>query len=208
MSEPEGSPGTTRTMPVLEKDTPDGTAPGAHRRFWSARRVPAAIAAVLLLALAGLFLYDIAAVRAGRPVMRWRRALARQLAERSLDDIWVLTGAAVATALGLWLLALALTPGLRSLLTMRRPHPDVRAVLHRPAAAAMLRDRAMDVPGVQSARVRVRRRKADVRAVSHFRELDDVRADLDTVLGEAIGALGLARPPALSVRVRRPGRKG
>jgi hypothetical protein len=208
MSEPHGSPDTTRPTPVLEKGAPDATAPGTDRRFWSSRRVPAGIAAVLLLALAGLFLYDIAAVRAGRPGMRWRRALARELAERPLDDIWVLTGAAVAAALGLWLLLLAVTPGLRSLLTMRRTRPDVRAALHRPAAAAMLRDRAMDVSGVQSARVRVRRRKADVRAVSHFRELDDVRADLDAVLGEAIRALGLARPPALSVRVRRPGRKG
>ncbi|QIJ61926.1 DUF6286 domain-containing protein [Streptomyces sp. JB150] len=208
MSEPHGSPGTTRPVPVLEKDAPDATTPGTARRFWSARRVPAGIAAVLLLALVGLFLYDIAAVRAGRPGMRWRRALAGQLAERPLDDVWVLTGAAVAAALGLWLLLLALTPGLRSLLPMRRTHPDVRAVLDRPAAAAMLRDRAMDVSGVQSARVRVRRRKADVRAVSHFRELDDVRADLDAVLGEAVTSLGLARPPTLSVRVRRPGRKG
>jgi hypothetical protein len=47
-----------------------------------------------------------------------------------------------------------------------------------------------------------------VRAVSHFRDLDDVRADLDAVLGDAVRGLGLARPPALSVRVRRPGRKG
>jgi hypothetical protein len=28
------------------------------------------------------------------------------------------------------------------------------------------------------------------------------------VLGDAVRGLGLARPPALSVRVRRPGRKG
>ena len=49
--------------------------------------------------------------------------------------------------------------------------------------------------------------KADVRAVSHFRELDDVRADLDDVLADAIRGLGLSRPPALSVHVGRPGRK-
>jgi hypothetical protein len=216
MSEPHGSDGTTRRMPVLEKAEPaasDGSSPVPHgehggRRFWSARRVPAAIVAVLLLGVAGLFLYDIAAVRADRPVMRWRRELARQLAERPLDDPWVLTGAGVATALGLWLVVLAVTPGLRALLPMRRPHPDVRAALHRPAAATVLRDRAMEVSGVQSARVKVRRRKAAVRVVSHFRELDDVRADLDAVLADALAALGLSHPPALSVRVRRPGRKG
>jgi hypothetical protein len=66
----------------------------------------------------------------------------------------------------------------------------------------------MEVAGVQSARVRVRRRRARVRAVSHFRELDDVRTDLDAVLADAVRGLGLSRPPSLSVRVRRPGRKG
>ncbi|MFF7371056.1 DUF6286 domain-containing protein [Streptomyces tricolor] len=199
----------TRNAPAVTE--PPGTAPPAEKgsgRFWSPRRVPAALVAVLLAAGAGLLLYDLAAVRAQHPAMRWRRALARQLAERPLDDTWVLAGAALAAALGLWLIALAVTPGLRGLLPMRRPHPDVRAALRRDAAALLLRDRAMDVSGVRSARVRMRRRKADVRVVSHFRELDEVRGDLDTALTEAVRDLGLSRPPALSVRVARPGRKG
>ncbi|GAB2884752.1 DUF6286 domain-containing protein [Streptomyces deserti] len=228
MSEPhasEGTEGTTQRLPVIEKapgpetdrsasaaahEPPPGLgdAGGRNGRFWSARRVSAALVALPLLAAAGLFLYDIAAVRADRPAMHWRRELARQLAERPLDDLWVLIGAGVAAALGLWLVVLATTPGLRKLLPMRRTHADVRAGLHRDAAAMALRDRAMEVSGVQSVRVRVRRRKAVVRAVSHFRELDDVRADLNDVLADAIRGLGLARPPAPSVRVRRPGRKG
>lgn len=171
------------------------------------RRVPAGLVALLLLLLAGAFLYDVAAVRAGRSALGWRRDLARQLAERPVDDTWVLVGAGVAAALGLWLLVLALTPGLRRVLPMRRTHPDVRAGLHRDAAATVLRDRAMEV-SVQSARVRMRRRRARVRALSHFRELDDVRADLDGVLDDAVRGLGLARPPAVSLRVARPGRKG
>ncbi|MFI9823689.1 DUF6286 domain-containing protein [Streptomyces sp. NPDC052013] len=204
MSEPTGT--------ILEKSPPPSPPPETgtkeRRRFWSARRVPAGLLALLVALIAGAFLYDIAAVRADRPAMSWRRELSRQLAERPLDDIWVLVGAGVAAALGLWLLLLALTPGLRRLLPMRRTHPDVRAGLHRDAAAMVLRDRAMEVAGVQSVRVRVKRRRADVRAVSHFRELDDVRDDLDVVLADAVRGLGLARPPAPSVRVRRPGRKG
>ncbi|EST22197.1 DUF6286 domain-containing protein [Streptomyces roseochromogenus] len=203
MSEPQ------TIIQTLHKDpTPTPPAAESSGRFWSARRVPAAVVAALLLAGAGLLLYDIAAVRAHRPAMHWRRALARQLAERPLDDTWVLTGAAVAVALGLWLIALAATPGLRGLLPMRRPHPDVRAALRRDAAALLLRDRAMDISGVRSVRVRMRRRKADVRVVSHFRDLDDVRADLDTVLTDAVRGLGLGRPPVLSVHVTRPARKG
>ncbi|CAL9587895.1 DUF6286 domain-containing protein [Streptomyces pilosus] len=208
MSDPHGA--------VVEQDPPPspGRAHGTrraddgHKRFWSARRVPAGVLALLLLVVTGAFLYDVVAVRAGRDGMSWRRDLARQLAERPLDDVWVLTGAGVAAALGLWLLVLAVTPGLRSLLPMRRTHPDVRAALHRDAAAMVLRDRAMEVAGVQSVRVRVKRRRTDVRAVSHFRELDDVRADLTAVLDATAEGLGLARPPALSLRVRRPGRKG
>ncbi|WP_030419960.1 MULTISPECIES: DUF6286 domain-containing protein [unclassified Streptomyces] len=207
--------GATRAMPVLEKDgagpappPPPAGAAGRAGRFWSARRVPAGLVALVLLGAAGLFLYDIASVRAGRRAMDWRRELAGQLAHRHLDDTWVLVGAGVAAALGLWLLALALTPGLRAMLPMRRTHPDVRAALDRRAAATVLRDRAVEVPGVQSARVRMRRRSAKVRAVSHFREVDEVRGDLTGVLDEAARGLGLARTPAVAVRVTRPGRKG
>ena len=225
MSEPHGSDGTTQRLPVIEKETDPGhggytaasdydpvpvvhDGDGKGGRFWSARRVPAGIVAVLLLVGAGALLYDVTAVRAERPAGHWRRELARQLAERPLDDTWVLVGAGIAAALGLWLIVLALTPGLRQVLPMRRTHADVRAGLQRTAAAMVLRDRAMEVSGVQSVRVRTSRTKADVRAVSHFRELDDVRADLDAVLGDAITGLGLARPPALSVHVGRSGRKG
>ncbi|MET7455554.1 DUF6286 domain-containing protein [Streptomyces sp. NPDC005574] len=226
MSESQGTEGTTQRLPVIERESdPAGgyayeppppaeekerlpEAGGGTGRFWSARRVPAAVVAVLILFVAGVFLYDIAAVRAGRPGMRWRRELAGQLAERPLDDTWVLVGAGVTAALGLWLIVLALTPGLRAVLPMRRPHADVRAGLHRKAAAVVLRDRAMEVSGVQSVRVRTRRKKADVRAVAHFRELDDVRADLEAVVADAVRGLGLARPPAQAVHVARPGKKG
>lgn len=185
-----------------------GRGEGGGGRFWSARRVPAGILALVVLGGAGLLLYDVAAVRAGHPAMRWRRTLADELARRPLNDVWILTGAAVAAAIGLWLIVLALTPGLRDLLPMRRDRPDVRAGLDRAAAAMVLRDRAVEVAGVQSVRVRMGRSKVRVRAVSHFRELDDVRADLDTVLSTGIGELGLSRPPGLSVHVRRPAKKG
>ncbi|MGA5116466.1 DUF6286 domain-containing protein [Streptomyces pseudogriseolus] len=205
-----GTPDTTAgpAPPTAESGATMGGASGGRRRFWSVRRVPAGLLALVILAIAGLFLYDIAAVRAHRPGMSWRHDLARQLAERHLDDVWVLTGAAVAAALGLWLLVLALTPGLRSALTMHRTHPDVRAGLDRDAAATVLRDRALEVAGVQSVRVAVKRKRTDVRAVSHFRDLDDVRDDLTAVLEGAIRGLGLARPSPLTLHVRRPGRKG
>ncbi|WP_328539484.1 DUF6286 domain-containing protein [Streptomyces sp. NBC_00344] len=217
MNEPENTQGP----PVAER-APDaqsgrsGSAPG-HRpaapagrakRFWSARRTPATLLALVVVGASGLLLYDVASVRAGRPAMHWRRVLADELATRPLDNIWIEVGAAAAMAVGLWLIVLAVTPGLRSVLPMRRENPQVRAGLERDAAALVLRDRAMEVPGVQSVQVRMKRSRVAARARSHFRELDDVRTDLDTALRAGITELGLATAPRLSVHVRRPARKG
>ncbi|MEU2658043.1 DUF6286 domain-containing protein [Streptomyces sp. NPDC007325] len=178
------------------------------RRFWSVRRIPAALLAAVVLGGAGLLLYDVAAVRADHSAMSWRRELADALATRPLDSATTLAAAAAAVLLGVWLLVLASTPGLRAVLPMRRAHPDVRAGLDREAAALALRDRAMEVSGVQSVKVTVGRAKVAVRAVSHFRPLDDVRADVESVLADGVEELGLARPPALTVRVARPPKKG
>ncbi|MFR9675484.1 DUF6286 domain-containing protein [Streptomyces sp. TR06-5] len=176
------------------------------RRFWSTRRLPAAPVAAVLAAGTGLLLYDVVAVRLDRPGMRWRRFLADELAARPLDDVWVLTGAVVSAVLGLWLLLGAVTPGLRGLLPMRRERAGLRAGLERSAAALVLRDRAMAVAGVQAVRVRVGRRRVRARADCHFRDLDEVRADLDAALREGVGQLGTARRHRLKVTVRRPKR--
>ncbi|MEV7318779.1 DUF6286 domain-containing protein [Streptomyces sp. NPDC093970] len=200
---------STERTEVVERPPEAAPPPAGHAsRFWSPRRAPAALVAFVVLVASAAFLYDIGAVRAHHPAMHWRRALAGQLATRPLDDNWVLVGAGVAAVLGLWLLALAATPGLRDLLPMRRSDPDVRAGLRRDAAATTLRDRAMEISGVRRVRVRLSRSRAHVLAVSHFRELDEVRADLDTALHDAIDGLGLAHPPRLGLHVVRPGRKG
>ncbi|MET9727774.1 DUF6286 domain-containing protein [Streptomyces zaomyceticus] len=211
-SDPPPEPGR-RASSVSAPDTDTTPAErepvGSPRRFWSARRIPAVIVASLSLAAVGLLLYDVVSVRAGRPAMGWRRRLADELATRPLDDVWIIVGAAVAMALGLCLVLLAVTPGLRSLLPMRQPPGsrgtgEVRAGLDRRAVALLLRDRAVRVSGVESARVDVGRRKIKARAQVHFRDLDEVRADLDAALGEAVASLGLARRPTVTVHVRRP----
>ncbi|MER5431994.1 DUF6286 domain-containing protein [Streptomyces sp. NPDC002588] len=200
----DGTPGEG-AGPTAATDEP-GRPP---RRFWSARRIPAALVALLSAGATGLLLYDVISVRAGGSAMFWRRRLAEELATRPLDDIWMIVGAAVAMALGLLLFLLAVTPGLRRLLPMRRPTgvpgtQEVRAGLDRRAAALILRDRAMQMPGVQSAQVAVGRRRVKARAQAHFRDLEEVRADLDATLGEAVTSLRLARGPELTVGVRRP----
>ncbi|MEV6953559.1 DUF6286 domain-containing protein [Streptomyces sp. NPDC051183] len=172
-------------------------------RFRSARRVPAALTALAVLGAAGLFLYDLAAVRADRPGMHWRRELARRLELHTPADLGVLVAGGALAVAGAVLLALAATPGLRGVLPMRTANAGVRAGLERKAAAQVLRDRAMEVSGVRSVRVSVGRAHIAVRAASHFRELEDVRADLDAVLAVGIEELGLAHPVEPRVRVDR-----
>ncbi|MGW6574686.1 DUF6286 domain-containing protein [Streptomyces sp. NPDC054945] len=184
-----------------------GPGSGSRRvhRFRSARRVPAALTALVVLGVAGLFLYDLAAVRAGRPGMSWRGDLADRLATHTPADLGVQLIAGALALAGALLLLLAITPGLRRILPMLPPDQPagVRAGLGRKDAAQILRDRAMEVSGVRSVRVKVGRSRVGVRATSHFRELDDVRADLDAVVAVGIEELGLARPPQPRVRVRR-----
>ncbi|WP_420717061.1 DUF6286 domain-containing protein [Streptomyces sp. H27-G5] len=175
------------------------------RRFRSARRIPAALTALAVLGAAGVLLYDLAAVRAHRPGMRWRRELALQLERHTPVDPEVLIGAGVLALIGAVLLVLAVTPGLRGILQMRTSESGMRAGLGRKAAGLVLRDRAMEVPGVNTVRVKVGRSRIGVRATSHFRELDEVRADLDAVLAVGIEELGLVHEPGPRVRVNRKG---
>jgi hypothetical protein len=180
---------------------------GRTGRFWSARRVPAGLTALVLLGALGLLLYDTVSERTGHPVMEWRRWLADQLATRPLDDGWIVGIAVALVVIGVWMVVLAVTPGLRRLLPMSDDGDGaVRAGIDRAAAGLVLRDRAMAVPGVRTVRVDVGRRRVRARAQAHFRDLDEVRADLLAALGDGIRQLGLARRPGLSVRVRRPAR--
>ncbi|MFI6006327.1 DUF6286 domain-containing protein [Streptomyces sp. NPDC051366] len=156
----------------------------------------------MIVVAAGAALIDVVAVRAGRPAAAWRRHLSVELGTRPVDDVWILTGAAAAAAVGLWLIILALTPGLRHWLPLRSPAPGLRASLDRDGAADLLRDAAMQVPGVSRARIRVRRHRVKARADVRFRDLQQVKDDLTAVLYEERDRLVLARPPRIVVRVR------
>ncbi|MFF4645893.1 DUF6286 domain-containing protein [Streptomyces sp. NPDC001389] len=151
---------------------------------------------------AGAALIDVVAVRAGRPAAAWRRHLSAELGTRPVDDVWMLTGAAGAAAVGLWLIVLALTPGLRRRLPLRSPAPGLRASLDRDGAADLLRDAAIQVPGVATARIRVRRHRIKARADVRFRDLQQVKDDLTAALHEERDRLALIRPPRIVVRVR------
>ncbi|GAA1095650.1 MULTISPECIES: DUF6286 domain-containing protein [Kitasatospora] len=211
VSDPDPESATAQGGP--SESSPAGT-PAAQTergrtasRWWSERRVPAAIVALVVLAACALTLFDVVRVRTGHTAAAWRKTLADELATRPIDDPWVITGAAVAAVLGLLLIVLALTPGRRHLLPMAVPdNPDApQAALDRDGAARLLRDAALRVPGVSHADIRVRRRRINARAQVAFRDLDTVRTEVTEALTAQLDALALARVPRLTVRARRRG---
>ncbi|MEU9443323.1 DUF6286 domain-containing protein [Streptomyces sp. NPDC048304] len=191
---------------VFTSDLTVGERGGEHRthRTWSARRITAGLVVAVILVAAVAALVDVIAVRAGRPAAVWRRRMADELATRPVDDVWMLTGAAVAAAVGVWLIVLALTPGQRRWLPLRSPAdcPRLRAFLDRDGAADLLRDAAMRVPGVGAAHVLVGRHRIKARADVRFRDPQQVKDNLTAVLDEERDRLALARTPRIVVRVR------
>lgn len=199
----------TRTGDPAHAEPADKPVPAqvASRRHWAVRRVPAVVAAALILLGAGALLFEAVWVHTGHHATAWWTTLTDEFATRPVNDVWILTGAAIAAALGLCLIVLALTPGLRRQLPLRVPvggHGRNSAVLDRKGAALLLRDTAMRVPGVSSARVRVHRRRVSVRADARFRDTTDVKDELTEAVGRAEHEqLALAHSPRLAVRVRR-----
>lgn len=172
-------------------------------RLWSGRRIPAALVAFIAFCAIGALLYDVIAVRAGQPAGTWRTRITEEMTTRPVDDPWLLATGAVAVVLGLWLLILALTPGLRRLLPLRTPEdsPETGAWLDRKGAAIVLRDAAMRVPGVSRARIQVRRRRVVARVEVGFRDIATVRDDLSQALQRQCRQLALVHTPRLAIRL-------
>lgn len=194
--------------PVLAGHTEagrEGDAEGRRvRRPWGQRRLPVGALALLAALVCGVLLYDVLAVHAaGRPPARWRTDLLRWLTTHGPDSgAWPgLVAALAVLVLGVWLLVLAVTPGLRGRLPMREPLPDLRATLDRGAAAALLRDAVAELPGVTRVRVSVGRRAVRVRAGLTFGQLDVAREALRDVVERTAASWGTARPPRLRVRL-------
>ncbi|MEU4118862.1 DUF6286 domain-containing protein [Kitasatospora sp. NPDC028055] len=160
----------------------------------SGRAAVAALVATVVLVVAGALLYDAVAVRAGQPARRWRAQIADELATRHLDDLWVLVGAGAAALIGLWLLWLAFTPGLRRWLVLR-PYGGTGAAIERAGVGHLLADRAAGLAGIEHLRIKVGRRRV---RVSVSGPVDP--AGVQRQLREELARVGLARPLRLDVR--------
>ncbi|GAB2926133.1 DUF6286 domain-containing Asp23/Gls24 family envelope stress response protein [Streptomyces heilongjiangensis] len=171
------------------------------RRLWSRRRVPVAVLAALGAAVCGALALDLVMVHAAhRPAAAWRVDAVHWLSEHGPGDRPVVVAGGLMALLGVWMIVLAVTPGLRRRTTLRSPGPRVVAAVDRSAVEALTRDAVGEVAGVGEVRVRVRRRRVSVRAALLFGERAAVRADVTAAAGRALASCGLCTP--LRTRVR------
>ncbi len=195
------SPGGESVVPSpVEEAGHKGVPP---RRWWSARRVPAALTALTACGLAGWLTADIVAVRvSGHEVAPWRAGVAEQLSAVQVSGASGAVLAVAAAFAGLWLLVLACTPGLR-----RRHVVDgfggARSVaLDRATVATSVRERALDGEGVDSVEVRVGRRTVRVRAALSFGDPAMARERMLSAVRTVLHDCSLHRPLRIRATVR------
>ncbi|MFF8281671.1 DUF6286 domain-containing protein [Streptomyces albus] len=163
------------------------------------------MAALALLGAVGgaVLLADLVSVHAGSSSpASWRMELVSWLSRHGPGDPVVVAGGATATVVGLWLLWLACTPGLRSVLPALPPDGSTRVVLERTAVAALVRDAAVGIEGMSRVVVRCGRRRLRVRARIAFGESSGADEEIRAAAQEALRGCGLSRPPRLRITVR------
>lgn len=182
--------------------TTDGqTEAAATGRERTVRHGPVALlCGVGLLGCAALLLPRVLTLLGGG-IPAWPGWLVRSLAAVRATDGWLLGGGGLFALTGAAMVVLALTPGTRWERTRHPVGARVRARLDRRGVGALLRETALRVPGVAGARVRVRGRRAVVRAVLAFGDPAEAYEALIAELGARRDRLGLVRPPRLVVRI-------
>lgn len=193
---------TARATPAVTKDAPGVLSPGrSRRRGWSERRLPVTVLAALALGGCAGLLQDVAAVHLqGRRPAAWRAQADAWLTHHgpATTPPWAVVALAVA---GLWMVALALTPGHRGDLAMSTSDTDVRAVISRRSASRLLQAALAQIPGIAGARVRVGRRRLTVRAHLAHNDTARARAAVTEAVTAVVQDMRLAAPPRTRIRL-------
>jgi hypothetical protein len=164
-------------------------------------RVLAAVLALALLVGGLLAAVEIVVAGFGRkpwlvPHDRWYRS-ARTRSWQSAPPRWIFIGLVVA-GLGLLVAQLARRrPTVLELTPAAVPADVARRSLER----ALVRE-ASRVDGVAAAKVKVDKDRAEVLATTNRRRSDELEPRVVQALDRRVGSLGLARPPAVRVKVR------
>ncbi|MFC7381174.1 DUF6286 domain-containing protein [Sphaerisporangium rhizosphaerae] len=177
----------------------------AARAFRSHRTLPATLVA-LLLAAAGIVtmvgaVTAAARTRAGLPALTWLAPLGRA----RWDDPMALTTAAVAGLLGIVLLIAAFKPGRPRLVALASEDPQTVTGITRSGLRRHLAAVAAAVDGVSRARVRLRRRAAEVTVATPLRDPGELPGEVGQAVEGRLAELRPLRPMRVRVAVRRKG---
>lgn len=180
----------------------DGPPPRTPRRWWSPRRAPMAVLILLAGSACAAVTADVIRVHAlGRSAGAWRVHAVDWLAGQHPGDIRVTGAALAAAAAGVWLLALACTPGRRGRLSVTSPVPGHTVGVDRSSVASLIRDAVGDVEGIETVRVRVGRRRLAVRAQLAFGEQEEALRQVTAAAERILAGCLLRRTPRQKITV-------
>ncbi|MYU06846.1 Asp23/Gls24 family envelope stress response protein [Streptomyces sp. SID8366] len=203
---------TRLVLPTAQRSAiaEDGTAAGvpaaqtprSPRRWWSQRRAPMAVLTLAAAAVCAAITADVIRVHATHHrAAEWRMRLVEWLAGHAPGDAPVVLVGVVVALFGVWMTVLALTPGRRQQMPLTVTTRGWSAAVDRYALATLVRDTVGDVPGIEAATVRVRRRRVKVRAHLAFGDREAAREQVVAAARQALAGCGLSRTPRLKVTV-------
>ncbi|SDK14300.1 DUF6286 domain-containing protein [Nonomuraea jiangxiensis] len=166
-----------------------------RRMFRPYRRIPAVVVAVLLTLLGLLVAAETISTLVGRPlfVVPYDRLLAWASTTPWANPLVALVSAIVALV-GLALLATALVPGRPTMMPVRSRDPDLAVGLRPRSVTRTLAHAAEEVPGVRSARVRMRRHTVTVTPVTSGWDEPEVRQAVRQAVLDRLAGLDLVEP--------------
>ncbi|PZG21609.1 DUF6286 domain-containing protein [Nonomuraea aridisoli] len=176
----------------------------AVRAFRPRRRIPAVVVAILLTLLGLLLAVETLSALFGSPLrlVPYDRMLG--WASSTLwTNPWFLLGSALVTLLGLALLAAALVPGKPKMVPVRSGHRDLIIGLRPRSVARALARAAEQVPGVRSARAKLRGGTFTVTpTTSGWRKRDEFRKDVRDAVLAKLAELDPVHPYRVAVHVK------
>jgi hypothetical protein len=176
----------------------------AARAFRPRRVLPAVVMAAVLAAAAILAATEVITTLAGHPAhvlpVTW---LARAGRDAHWDDPAALATAAVACALGVVLIARALTPGRSRLIALASGDPQTVTGITRAGLRRYLAAAATGVDGIARARVGLGHRRVRVQAASPLRDARGLSSQVEHAVTDRLEQLAPLRPLRVRASVRR-----
>ncbi|MFJ9244568.1 DUF6286 domain-containing protein [Streptomyces sp. NPDC101776] len=184
----------------------EGTGESGERRTtarrWSRRRVPVTLLTSLAAVACAALAVDLIRVHiAHGTAAAWRVSAVHWLSGHAPGDPAVVLAGGLTALIGVWMVVLALTPGLRRRSTVRTGADRVDTTVDRSAVESLIRDTVADVNGITTVRVRVRPRRITVRAGLAFGDRERAATAVTTAARDAVTSCRLRKAPRVRVTV-------